>query len=253
LRDRIAALVACLAADRQRSGQPLASVRQIAGLEGDLAEQPLALAFDFLVLDLASEREARFEVELGARIVVDVHLDLPEVQQARSPRPNRSDNERKISSASDSLFARAGPIADRQPRQRQCRQGRSDVDRVAEAAPQREAGLQHLLRFAVVALAFRERRADVECVRLRKIRCLDLGHRQRRPHHRTALGRVAAQGSRSPASRRRNLTAMNGSTPPDNDCAIALRRLSSSVSTRWIHSACCDPFRPRFASFAIAK
>src|SRR4051794_2533494 len=81
LRDRIAALVACLPTHGQRARQPLAGLRQIARFIGNLAEQPLALALDLLVLDLAREREARLEMKARACVVVDVHLDLAEVEQ----------------------------------------------------------------------------------------------------------------------------------------------------------------------------
>ncbi len=81
-RVRLATFVAGLAADVERALQPQACPFPITGLQQGFAERQFALGFDLLVLDLAGDQQALFEVQARLRVVAEIGCDLPQVQES---------------------------------------------------------------------------------------------------------------------------------------------------------------------------
>ena len=189
---RLAALVARLATHRQGALEPEVGLGVVGHFERDLAEHQLAFALDLLVTYLAGDRQALLELGPGHRVIAPVQADLAEVQQADGFAEAVADPPEYLLGLV-LVCGRLVRIAGLEPGERQRRQGGGDVDLAAQRPPQLEAGLEHLSRLGMVALALGQRRTDVEREGLGDRRGLDRGQRQRRLQELAAFGRVAAE------------------------------------------------------------
>ena len=163
----------------------------------------LAFALDLLVADLAARSPGIAPGAIApsrrrpASRPIWPRCSRPIASPTRSPR--LAEDLQRFALAGGGLVGVAGL----QPGKRQGRQGGGDVDLAAERAPQREAGLEHLARLGMVALALGQRSADVQRIRLGDRRRLDRRQGQRRLHAACGPRSSSRAGSRSPASRRR--------------------------------------------------
>ena len=176
----------------ERSREPFGRGVQVTAFECQLTQRPLALALDFPVLDVARNLERVKHMPLGRRIVGGIHADLGQMQQSDRFADAIADFAEDFDCLGLSL-ARAGRVAGVQPNERQRGQRCGDIDRLAQAAPELQALLQHPAGLGVCALAVGKPGADVQRVGVRDVRTLHGRQRKRSANVVAAFGCVSAQ------------------------------------------------------------